>query len=65
MLEFLHAHPMVVRGIQAGIVSFVALAVALYGRGQGIMLLGTTAIAIVRGVGADYFGGVGAGVYSG
>ncbi len=50
MLEFFHAHPLALRGIQAGIVSIVALAVALYGRGQGIMLLGTTAIAIVRGL---------------
>ena len=50
MFAWLNANPLVLRGIQAGIVSAVALAVAFYGRTQGIMLLGTTAIAILRGI---------------
>ncbi|MGN6367377.1 MAG: ABC transporter permease [Phycisphaerae bacterium] len=50
MLTFLTNNPLLLRGIQAAIVSAVALAVAFYGRTQGIMLLGTTAIAILRGI---------------
>ncbi|HUO09352.1 MAG TPA: ABC transporter permease [Phycisphaerae bacterium] len=50
MFEWFHDHPLTVRIIQAAIVSGVALAVADYGRRQGIMLLGQTAIAILRGL---------------
>jgi putative ABC transport system permease protein len=53
MFDWLHHHPqaygITIRVMQAVLVSVVALAVAFFGRRQGIFLLGQTAIAIIRG----------------
>ena len=50
MPNWLVHHPLVLRGAQAAIVSAIAMTVALAGRGQGILLVGQTLVALVRGI---------------